>query len=134
MAEQRRNDLGKLRLLDTAVVDGLPWEPVEGRPGVFHKVLWKAGSTVLGLMRLDPDVTDPAHTHLGAHHHIWVVSGDGRVCGEQLSAGSYAYIPPGTEHESVAGPDGFTFFYTYRPLDTEHGRDRDEEEHHGAFV
>ncbi len=132
MGEERRNDLGKLRLLDAATVEGLRWEPLEGRAGVFQKVLWKAGSTVLGLMRLDPDVTDPAHTHLGAHHHIWVVSGTGRVCGRTLTTGSYAYIPPGTEHETVAGPDGFTFFYTYRPLDTEH--DHGEEEQHGAFV
>jgi mannose-6-phosphate isomerase-like protein (cupin superfamily) len=126
-----RNDLGRVRLLDAAAVDALPWEPLEGRPGVAHKILWQSGATVLGLMRIEPGATEPGHAHLGAHHHLWLVEGSATVCGTPLSAGSYAYIPPGTEHETTdVGPEGCTFFYTYRPLDTEHGaRPHDVAEH-----
>lgn len=72
----------------------------------------------IGLIRVDAGAEKAAHVHHGAHHHIWVVSGSATMLGEPLTAGSYVYIPPGVRHEVAAvGPEGVTFFYTYRPVE-----------------
>jgi quercetin dioxygenase-like cupin family protein len=116
---QTRDDLGRLRILDRAAVDALPWEPRAGHSGVSQKVLWRSGDVVVGLLRFEPGATEPGHAHHAAHHHVWVVSGSATIAGRPLQEGSYAYIPPGVVHEtSHVGPDGCTLLYTYRPLES----------------
>ena len=113
-----RDDLGRLIVLAASDVDALGWEPLRDLSGVSQKVLWQSGDVVIGLIRVEPGAEKPAHTHHGAHHHILVTQGSATMLGRQLDAGSYAYIPPDTPHEVVdVGPDGCTFFYTYRPLE-----------------
>lgn len=114
----RRDDLGRLILLTAAEVDELSWKPLGDTPGVTHKVLWRSGDIVLGMVRLAPGAVNPAHVHQGAHHHFLVTEGSARVIDQELEAGSYAYIPPGVPHEVVAvGDAGCTLFYTYRPVE-----------------
>ena len=114
-----RDDMGRLLVLGAQDVDALAWEPMLGQTGVFTKVLWRSGEVAIGLVRVDPGAEEAAHVHYGAHHHIWVVSGTATMVGHQeLAAGSYVYIPPGVMHEVTSvGPDGITFFYTYRPVE-----------------
>ncbi|MEZ5115866.1 MAG: hypothetical protein R2737_06325 [Candidatus Nanopelagicales bacterium] len=113
-----RDDLGRLIVLSGGEVDALDWEPLRGLPGVHHKVLWRSGDVVLGLIRVDAGAEKPAHSHHGAHHHILVTQGSCTMVGTPMDTGAYAYIPPGVEHEVTdVGPDGVTFFYTYRPLE-----------------
>jgi quercetin dioxygenase-like cupin family protein len=115
---QLRDDLGQLRVLDRAAVDAIAWEPRPGQDGVSHKVLWRSGDVVVGLLRFEPGATEPGHAHHAAHHHIWVVQGSATIAGQPLNEGSYAYIPPGVVHQTKdVGPDGCTLFYTYRPLE-----------------
>ena len=115
---QTRDDLGRLIVLAAADVDALTWEPLPEQTGVFSKILWRSGDVAIGLIRVEPGAEKVAHVHHGAHHHIWVVSGSATMLGEPLTAGSYVYVPPGVRHEVTAvGPDGVTFFYTYRPLE-----------------
>lgn len=113
-----RDDLGKLMVLDAQDVASIAWEPMSGQTGVFSKVLWRSGDVAIGLIRVDAGAEKAPHVHHGAHHHIWVVSGSATMLGEPLTAGSYVYIPPGVRHEVTAvGPEGVTFFYTYRPVE-----------------
>ena len=113
-----RDDMGRLLVFGTQDVDALAWEPMPGQTGVFSKILWRSGDVAIGLIRVDAGAEKAAHVHHGAHHHIWVVSGSATMVGQELAAGSYVYIPPGVVHEVTAvGPDGITFFYTYRPVE-----------------
>jgi quercetin dioxygenase-like cupin family protein len=113
-----RDDLGHLIVLSAQEVDSTPWKPLGDTPGVTHKLLWRSGDVVLGLMRLEPGAENPAHVHQGAHHHILVTQGSATMIGRSLEAGSYVYVPPGIPHEVVdVGPQGCTFFYTYRPVE-----------------
>ncbi len=114
----RRDDLGHLVVLSKNEVDEKPWKPLGDLPGVTHKLLWRSGDVVLGLMRLEPGAENPAHVHQGAHHHILITQGSATMIGRPLDTGSYVYVPPGVPHEVVdVGPDGCTFFYTYRPVE-----------------
>jgi quercetin dioxygenase-like cupin family protein len=102
------------------------WEPLRGMPGVSYTILWRLGDNLVGLIRVEPGAEKPAHSHHAAHHHIWVVSGSATMLGQRVSAGSYVYIPPGTDHEVVdVGASGVTFLYTHRPV--EFGPDEDED-------
>ena len=115
MAE--RNDRGVLRVLDSAAVEAIEWEPLDDLPGVMHKVLWRSGDIVLGLIHLEPGASEPGPPHLAAQHHFYVVQGRCTIAGRPLTEGSYAYIPPETHHPTTdVGPDGATVFFTYRPL------------------
>ncbi len=113
-----RDDLGQIIVQSAAEVEQLPWRPLGDTPGVSHKVLWRSGDVVLGMIRLEPGAENPAHVHQGAHHHILITQGGATMLGRPLDAGSYVYVPPGTAHEVVdVGPQGCTFFYTYRPVE-----------------
>ena len=117
-APSGRDDLGHLIVLSAQEVDDVTWKPLGDLPGVTHKVLWRSGDVVLGLIHLDPGAENPAHVHQGAHHHILITEGSATMIGRALQAGSYVYVPPGVPHEVVdVGPDGCTFFYTYRPVE-----------------
>jgi uncharacterized RmlC-like cupin family protein len=113
-----RDDLGRLLVRRASDIATEAWENLRDVPGVWQKILWRSGDVTIGLIRVDPGAEKPAHVHHGAHHHIWMVSGECTMVGHRLDAGSYIYIPPGVEHEvSDVGPDGCVFFYTYRPLE-----------------
>lgn len=112
-----RDDLGRLLVLTAGQIESMPWESL-AVPGVDHKVLWRSGDVVIGLIRVAPGATKPEHVHLGAHHHIWITRGSCDMVGHPVVAGSYVYIPPGEPHAvDNVGPDGCEFFYTYRPLE-----------------
>ncbi|MDZ7576839.1 MAG: cupin domain-containing protein [Candidatus Nanopelagicales bacterium] len=113
-----RNDLGHVILATKADIDAMPWESRPEMPGVTHKVLWQAGDVVLGVMRVEHGAENPIHTHHGAHHHILILEGECTVLDKRVGPGSYIYIPPTVPHGATdVGPDGCTFFYTYRPLE-----------------
>ena len=112
-----RDDLGRLLVATSDQIAEMPWEPL-GTDGVEHKMLWQSGDNVIGLIRVAPGATKPEHVHLGAHHHILMLHGTCDMVGQTLPAGSYIYIPPGVAHAvDNVGPEGCTFFYTYRPLE-----------------
>lgn len=126
-----RDDLGKLLVATSADIEGMPW--TTPMPGVHQKILWQSGDTTLGLMKVDAGHENPEHVHHAAHHHIWVLAGDATMVGKHVGAGSYVYIPPTVAHAvTEVGPDGCTFFYTYRPLEHEHGESPLHPEHGGV--
>ena len=95
-------------------IDSIPWVPELGAEGVTERVLWRSGHNEVGLIRIEPGASKPAHTHWRAHHHIWIVDGACTMLGRALTSGSYAYSPPRVAHEVTdVGPQGCTFLYTY---------------------
>lgn len=100
-------------VLDHAAVDAMPWVPLAGLGHARHKVLWRSGESLAGVMQVDPGAEIPEHSHHGAHHHMWVLDGTCTVLGRTVDAGSYAHIPGHLDHGVAAGPDGCTFFYLY---------------------
>ena len=118
MTTATRDDRGVLRVLEASDIDAMPWYPLHDLPGVDQKVLWQSGETVVGLIRLQPGAVRPPHTHLAAHHHMYVAEGSVRIAGHALTAGAYVHIPPGKEHGMHdVGPAGCLVFYTHRPVD-----------------
>jgi quercetin dioxygenase-like cupin family protein len=113
-----RNDLGKVLVRTAAELANEPWEELPGIEGATHKVLWQAGATVIGLIRVEAGKSKPEHTHHGAHHHMLITRGSCVMLGRHLDEGSYVYVPPGTPHAVTdVGPEGVEFFYTYRPVE-----------------
>lgn len=113
-----RNDLGQVIVHMPADIEAIDWVQHGQDAGVRYKVLWQSGTTVLGLMEIAPGAVNPEHTHHGAHHHILMLSGECRMLGRDLPAGSYVYVPPGVPHEARnTSAEPCTFFYTYRPVE-----------------
>ena len=82
-------------------------------PGVTTAMLWQSGGSHAGVLWLEPGARLGAHTHRRHVHHVWVVEGEMHCLGRDLGPGSYAFVPLGVEHDSLAGPDGAAFFYLY---------------------
>jgi quercetin dioxygenase-like cupin family protein len=101
-------------LLTTGDIEHLPWEDLHGTTGVRTKVLWRAGTSLAGLLTFDAGAALPAHTHEDGHHHVYVESGQCRVSGQLLAEGGYAHIPAGQAHDLAAGGDeGCVLLYLY---------------------
>lgn len=100
--------------LDAAEIEGLERRTLTS--GVQGATLWSYNSSHAGVLWLEPGAQLGAHTHRRHAHHVWVVEGHVTCIDHELGRGSYSYVPPGTEHDSVAGEDGAVLFYLY--LDT----------------
>lgn len=108
--------LNTLLILEPPNIDRLPWRPVPGCPGVDEKELWRFDDVVHALIRYAPGSSTPGRPHPAAHHHIWVIAGAATVAGRRIVAGSYAHIPPATEHPiGDVGADGCTILQMHRP-------------------
>jgi quercetin dioxygenase-like cupin family protein len=116
ITEGHRTTPDTLVILSPVEVDQLPWQPVPDCPGVRAKELWRGEDLVQALIVLEPGARIPGVPHLGAHHHIWVVSGEASIGGKRLGAGSYVYVPPGTAHPIVGlGAADCTLLQVHRP-------------------
>lgn len=102
-----------LRLVPYANVDKLPWHELAGAIGVDVKMLYAAGSTVAGLLRLRPGAEEPSHLHLDREHDLWVLAGSVTVGETELIAGSYLHVPCGVRHTLHDGGTGSLLFYVY---------------------
>ncbi len=98
-------------LLDAQAIAQLPRRTQT--PGVTTALLWRSGGSHAGVLWLEPGAALGAHTHRRHVHHVWVVEGEMHCLGRDLGPGSYAHVPLGVEHDSLAGPDGAVFFYLY---------------------
>lgn len=126
-----RDDLGTVLIATGQDIDAMPW--TTPLPGVHQKVLWQSGDTTLGLMKIDAGHENPEHVHHAAHHHILVLEGESTMLGRHVGPGSYVYIPPTVAHAVTdVGPEGCTFFYTYRPLEQGHEESPLHPEHGGV--
>jgi quercetin dioxygenase-like cupin family protein len=103
-----------VRVLDRSSIEDKPWEPLRGLAGVRHKVLWRSGEMIVGIVRLEPGAEEPGHAHHDAVHHVYVLHGSARIGGQTVEAGGLAVVPAGIRHAIThVGADGCTLFYTY---------------------
>ena len=101
-------------LVTRAASDALAWHPLEPFEGVDYKLLWRSGKSVAGLMRIAPGGLVSLHSHVRAHHHMWVVEGTAEMLGEHAGPGTYLHIPAGVEHGiRDVGEGGCTVLYSY---------------------
>jgi mannose-6-phosphate isomerase-like protein (cupin superfamily) len=101
-------------ILEPSEIAQLDWAPFPGDEQVEYKLLWQSGWSVAGIMKVPDGASLEAHTHRGAHHHLWVLSGAAEVMGRRLEAGSYVHVPAGVEHGiSAVAPEGFEMLYLY---------------------
>ncbi len=103
-------------VLGHSAIDALPWQPRPGLGEVRVKELLRSGDCLAGLLRLEPGAGERAHSHSGAHHHVWVLQGEAQVAGIRVHPGAYIHVPAGVEHAITdAGPQGCEVFYVYQP-------------------
>lgn len=95
-------------------VSGVPWEEIEGSPGLAEKILAGRKGTAdhSRLLRFEPGtVTRHTLTH-DYWEEVWILEGamtDLRL-GQTFTAGMYACRPPGMEHGPWETPDGCLTF------------------------
>ena len=99
--------------------------PLHGDEGLQNKLLWKSpnGDTIVGLIQMAPGARDAGHNHPSATQHTWVINGTVSIGGVEAGPGSYAFVPPGVDHETVAGDEPVTMFYIYQPVGSGHDHD-----------
>ena len=101
-------------VLAAAAIAAMDDEPLGPMPGVRHRVLWRGGASMAGVLTVDAGHRLGAHAHRRHHHHMWVIDGRADVLGTDLRAGSYVHIPSGVEHDIDARrTEGCTVFYLY---------------------
>jgi hypothetical protein len=82
-------------VLDKRSIDDQPWEPLRGLAGVQHKVLWRSGRMIVGIVRLEPGAEEPGHAHHDAAHHVYMLHGSARIGGQTVEAGDSPSCQPG---------------------------------------
>jgi mannose-6-phosphate isomerase-like protein (cupin superfamily) len=100
-------------VLDAAAIGARQRRPLEGLQGVERVTLWSHEDDYAGLLWLQPGSGLPEHSHEHAAHHVWVVDGAVLIDEQEVTAGSYWYIPPGCPHIVRAGSTGCQLFYLY---------------------
>lgn len=93
--------------------------PLGKSPGVEHRVLWRDGSSMSGVLTVASGQHLGEHTHRMNHHHMWVLDGRAVICGKEVGPGSYVHVPAGVAHDlDATHTEGCTVFYLYlRPGD-----------------
>ena len=95
----------------------LAWQPIPGAVGVDNKVLYDAGSTVAGVLRLHPGGKELSHFHVHGEHHLYVLAGAVIIDDTELSSGSYMHIPARLRHKVHDAGQGSLLFYVFTPAD-----------------
>lgn len=98
-------------------IEELPWETFSAGSGIARKVLYTYGDSTAGLLRLAPGAHELTHLHHAGEHHLWVLSGEMRVDGTLLPAGSYLHVPSHLQHSIEDAGVGSLAFYVYSPAD-----------------
>ena len=103
-------------VLTPEAVAALPVEPLGHLEGVSHRVLWRDGTSMVGVMTIQAGHRLGAHAHRVNHHDMWVLEGRATILGAELGPGSYVHIPSGIEHDiDATTTGGCTVFYLYSP-------------------
>ncbi len=101
-------------MLPPEAIAALPVIPLATLDGVTHRVLWRGGSSMAGVLKVGAGHRLGQHTHRVNHHHLWVLEGRAVILGDELGPGSYVHIPSGVEHDiDASSTGGCTVFYLY---------------------
>ena len=101
-------------VLSPDAVAALPVEPLGDLPGITHRVVWRDGSSMAGVLTVAAGHRLGSHAHRVNHHHMWVLDGRAAILGADLGPGSYVHVPAGVEHDiDATATAGCTVFYLY---------------------
>lgn len=106
-------------VLTAEAIAAIPSQPLGNLPGVSHRVVWQAKTSMAGVLTVEAGHRLGTHAHRENHHHIWVLEGRAVILGTDAGPGSYVYVPHGVSHDvDATASEGCTFFYLYlRPGD-----------------
>lgn len=110
-----------LFLMGPQEIAHLPWQSLPGSSGVQTKVVYDAGDTVAGLLRLRPDAKEISHLHLHEDHHMWVLHGSVVIDDTELAAGSYLHVPARLTHTMRDCGPGSVVFFVFTPASSAYG-------------
>lgn len=115
----------KVTVLSPEVLAQMKSFALHGDERLQNKLLWKSpnGDTIVGLIQMAPGARDVGHNHPSATQHTWVLDGTVSIGGVEAGPGSYAVVPPGVDHETIAGDEPCTMFYIYQPFAPKHDHD-----------
>ena len=101
-------------VLTADAVEAVPIAPLGTLAGVTHRVLWRDGTSMSGVLRVEAGQRLGEHVHRVNHHHMWVLAGAARILGTDVGPGSYVHVPAGVLHDiDATQTDGCTVFYLY---------------------
>lgn len=105
--------------LTADAISALPLEPLAGIDGASHRVLWRDGTSMAGVLTVQAGHRLGTHAHHANQHHIWMLDGHAAILGAEIGPGSYVHVPHGVSHDiDATRSDGCTVFYLYlRPSD-----------------
>ena len=101
-------------VLTSEAIGALPVERLGNLEGVTHRVLWRDGTSMAGVMTVEAGHHLGSHAHRENHHHMWILEGHADILGSVLGPGGYVHIPSGVDHDIDASTtEGCTFVYLY---------------------
>ncbi|HZP28226.1 MAG TPA: hypothetical protein VFC99_04695 [Acidimicrobiia bacterium] len=101
-------------VLTPEAIAGLPVEPLGNLAGVTHRVLWRDGNSMAGVMTVEGGHHLGHHAHRLNHHHMWILDGHANILGADLGPGAYVHIPSGVDHDiDASSTEGCTVLYLY---------------------
>ena len=107
-------DLEPGRLFSVNTED-IEWKPSTWSPGVFVKDVAVAGGLEMQIVRLEPGVRLPLHTH-ELPEFIYVLDGELMLAGERLTRGCVSVASAGSVHSDVHSDTGCVFVLVDRPV------------------
>jgi len=103
-------------VLTAEAIATLPVEGLGSIAGVSHRVVWRAESSMAGVMTIEGGHRLGLHRHRANQHHLWMLAGRARILGVEMGPGSYAHVPSGVDHDiDASDTTGCTLFYLYLP-------------------
>lgn len=88
--------------------------PLGDSAGVTHRVLWRNGHSMAGVLSVEAGHRLGRHAHRLNSHHMWVLEGHARVLDTEVGPGHYVHIPSGVDHDiDATASEGCTVYYLY---------------------
>jgi quercetin dioxygenase-like cupin family protein len=101
-------------VLTAEAIATLPVERLGSIAGVSHRVVWRSGNSMAGVMTVQAGYRLGTHSHRANDHHLWVLRGHVRLLDIDAGPGSYAHVPSGVDHDlDTTETEGCTVFYLY---------------------
>ena len=95
--------------------DDIEWKPSTWSRGLFVKDVAVTGGLEMQLVRLEPGVRLPVHTH-ELPEFIYVLEGELRLADKRLTRGCVSVASAGSVHSDVRSETGCVFLLVDRPV------------------
>jgi quercetin dioxygenase-like cupin family protein len=101
-------------VLTAEAIAALPSVPLGDLEGVTHRVLWRDGASMAGVLSIAGGHRLGEHAHRTNSHHMWVLEGVATILGSVVGPGAYVHVPAGVMHDiDATATSGCTLYYLY---------------------